>query len=485
MIVQTHNHKYYLSGKQKDILLLPPLLAEAIEKDGNILSTSLSESDKDAIDYYQKKYALLKESGYFESAEPDSYEFITEDLLKQGIANSRQVVFETTERCNLKCKYCGYNDIYSTFEKRTKRELSFDKAKRFLDFMKEQWNSPLNVSYNKQIAISFYGGEPLMNFSLIEKVVDYVSKWKLDNNYIVFSMTTNGTLLDRYMDFLVNWNFTLFISIDGDKYHNSFRTYANGKESFEKVYNNITLIQQKYPDYFQKKVNFNSVFHKRSSYLEVSNFFQKAFGKSPLFLALNTFGVIEEKKDKFELLYKNPTETLDNESAYHPELKEQFSSLNIKLLSLLNCYHANLFPDYNALLYDVKNGIIPTGTCLPFQHKIYVSTSGKILPCEKVGSDFVMGQITDQEVAIDYAGIARYYNDKYQRVITELCSKCKNVFCKSCLFTMKEKEGKLQCGKFLSKNGFNRDLTSILSECEENPQIVTKLWDSLKQKEEA
>lgn len=49
MIAQTPHNNYYLSGKQKDILLLPPLLAEAIEKDGNILSTSLSESDKDSI----------------------------------------------------------------------------------------------------------------------------------------------------------------------------------------------------------------------------------------------------------------------------------------------------------------------------------------------------------------------------------------------------------------------------------------------------
>lgn len=485
MIARTSNHKYYFSSKQKDILLLPPLLDEIIEGEGDALLTSLSKSDKDAVAYYQKKYNLLKKAGYFEPAEPDSYAFITEDLLKRGIANSRHVVFETTENCNLRCKYCGYNDIYSTFEERSKRELPFDKAKRFLDFMHDQWDSPLNVSYNKQIAISFYGGEPLMNFSLIEKVVDYVSKWKLDNNYIVFSMTTNGTLLDKYIDFLVKWDFSLFVSIDGDKYHNSFRTYANGKESFEKVFANISLIQQKYPDYFQKKVSFNSVFHKRSSYLEVSNFFQRSFGKRPLFLALNTFGVVKEKKEEFKLLYKNPSETLDNESACHPELKEQFSSLNIKLLSLLNCYHANLFPDYNALLYDVKNERIPTGTCLPFQHKIFVSTSGKILPCEKIGSDFIMGQITDQEVAIDYAGIARYYNDRFKKLISELCSKCKNVFCKACMFTMEEKEGKLQCGKFLSGNGLNRYVATILNECEENPQIVTKLWNSLKQKEEA
>lgn len=61
-------------------------------------------------------------------------------------------------------------------------------------------------------------------------------------NFYEFSMTTNGTLLDRYMDFLVKWDFSLFVSIDGNEYHNSFRTYANGKNSYEKVYDNISLI---------------------------------------------------------------------------------------------------------------------------------------------------------------------------------------------------------------------------------------------------
>ena len=72
-----------------------------------------------------------------------------------------------------------------------------------------------------------------MNFPFIEQVVNYVSTWKLKNNYIRFSMTTNGTLLDKYIDFLVKWKFNLFISIDGNKFHNAFRVYSNGRESFE------------------------------------------------------------------------------------------------------------------------------------------------------------------------------------------------------------------------------------------------------------
>ena len=106
--------------------------------------------------------------------------------MERGLANSKHIIFETTEKCNLRCHYCGYGEVYSTFAKRSKNELPFEKAKSFLDFMINHWNSPFNVSSNKQINISFYGGEPLMNFPFIQKVVEYVSSRLLKNNYMTF-----------------------------------------------------------------------------------------------------------------------------------------------------------------------------------------------------------------------------------------------------------------------------------------------------------
>lgn len=478
MIVQTKNkNKYYFSSNKKEVLFLSPVLSAIIANDGVV--SSLVDIDEKDISYYTKKYLMLKEAGYFEYSKENKEERITKELLEKSLANSKHIIFETTECCNLRCKYCGYSDIYSTFEERGKQNLSFSKAKRFLDFMYEKWNSSLNISFNKRLTISFYGGEPLMNFPFIEQVVNYVSKWKLKNNYISFSMTTNGTLLDKYIDFLVKWNFNLFISIDGNKYHNVFRVYANGKESFENVYDNILLIKNQYPAYFKKNVNFNSVFHKRSSFVDVSNFFQKEFDKNPLFLPLNTFGVIKEKENKFKQLYKNPTDALDSESLCHPEVKELFSSAIGKLISFFNYYNSNLFPDYNSLRFKISNAILPTGTCIPLQNRIYVSTSGKLLPCERVGSNFVMGEVFDDHVDIYYEKVIKYYNDMYKKVTSELCNKCRNIFCKSCLFTMKEENKKLQCGKFLSEKGFNLYITSLMEEYEENPRIITNFIASL------
>lgn len=480
MIVRTKNgNKYYLSNQMKDILILSPILNKIIENDGDVDKITSLGLDKVAIAYYKQKYDLLKEAGYFISPKNKGFEIITRELLEKAIANSGHIVFETTEACNLKCKYCGYGDIYSTFEERKKSELSFDKARIFLDFMLNKWNSCLNASFGKRITISFYGGEPLMNFYFIENVVNYVCKCKLESNYIDFSITTNGTLLDKYIDFLVKWNFNLFISLDGDKRHNSFRVYLNEKESFDKVFHNIVYIKNKYPKYFKEKVFFNSVFHKKSSFVEVSNFFQFNFNKLPLFLSLNTFGVAVGKELEFEKLYKNPVDTLNIESECNPEIKERFSSINDKLISFVNHYSNNLFSEYNLLRFDIDNARLPTGTCVPFQNRIYISTNGNILPCEKVGSDFVMGKIFDDKVEIYYEDIIDFYNQKFEKIVYELCSKCKNLFCRSCMFTMKDRNGKLSCGKYLDEKGFENYIASLMKEFEDNPMIVANFIKSL------
>jgi len=41
--------------------------------------------------------------------------FITENNVLYQLANLKQVVFEVTDACNLKCKYCGYGEFYNDY----------------------------------------------------------------------------------------------------------------------------------------------------------------------------------------------------------------------------------------------------------------------------------------------------------------------------------------------------------------------------------
>ena len=43
--------------------------------------------------------------------------YLTPDQIYYSLANLRQVTFEVTDACNLKCKYCGYGEFYDDYER--------------------------------------------------------------------------------------------------------------------------------------------------------------------------------------------------------------------------------------------------------------------------------------------------------------------------------------------------------------------------------
>ena len=157
--------------------------------------------------------------------------------------------------------------------------MSFAKAKNILDYLSNIWRAEHTAGILKPLTISFYGGEPLLNMGLIRQIVDYVKSINSIGKTINFNMTTNAMLLDTYADYLVDNEFRLLISIDGDEYSQGYRVDANGDNSFNRVYNNIKLLQSKYPEYFEKYVMFNSVLHNRNSVESIYYFIKNTFGK--------------------------------------------------------------------------------------------------------------------------------------------------------------------------------------------------------------
>ncbi len=42
--------------------------------------------------------------------------YIDTGLIANQLRNLRQITFEVTDRCNLKCKYCGYGEFYDNYD---------------------------------------------------------------------------------------------------------------------------------------------------------------------------------------------------------------------------------------------------------------------------------------------------------------------------------------------------------------------------------
>lgn len=194
-----------------------------------------------------------------------TYVNIDEKSVYAQLYHLKQVVFEVTDSCNLNCKYCGYGDMYTGYDARKGQNLSFRDAKAIIDYLLELWDKSKQTSLDEFVAISFYGGEPLINMKLIKDIVLYLESLKHTPRFFRYSMTTNAILLDRYMDYLAEKKIHLLISLDGDSEAQSYRVDHNGKNSFNKVFDNVKKIESKYPDYFNECVNFNSVLHDRNT----------------------------------------------------------------------------------------------------------------------------------------------------------------------------------------------------------------------------
>lgn len=92
---------------------------------------------------------------------------------KEDIENSldhamQAVTLEITERCNLRCDYCIYNENDSDFRQFGSTDISPDTIKTALDFFFARCGKEFNVG--------FYGGEPLIRFDLIKIAVEYAEK---------------------------------------------------------------------------------------------------------------------------------------------------------------------------------------------------------------------------------------------------------------------------------------------------------------------
>ncbi len=493
MIFQTQIglNKYLHSSQNKHFILLHPLLDFLINLHNcNVNIEELINNSPDEIQlpdygFFNKsdlqlsyeKLKLLKKNGYF--FKNDSGKKLTgrltPDIVKQTFANTSSVVFEVTEKCNLACEYCCYGNKYDNYTERNSKNLPLEKAISLLEYVFELRNSSLNKSYANELQIGFYGGEPLLNISFIDGIINYLKTKKSTRNSFILTMTTNGVLLDKYMDYIVENNIHFSISIDGDKNHNSFRVFHNQKSSFDKVFNNIKTFQIKYPKYFEDHVRFLSVLHSRNSIIEISNFIKQEFNKESNISEVNPIGINPDKKEEFYKIYKNPFDDLQQQENYLESAKNKLISYadTTSVTKTLHQHSSFVFKNYSQLMFGNTNfqNIIPTGTCMPFHYKTFLTVSGYILPCEKIGHQFSIGNINNKnKVQIDFEKIVEMYNNLYDKLQNQ-CVNCHNaMLCGQCVFNMKDIEcEKSVCKGCLSESDFSKYLSTQMSYLEKYP----------------
>lgn len=418
--------------------------------------------------------SYLASLGYLDSCNQTFSHFLKEEDIFNALCNVPQIVFEVTTQCNLSCKYCCYGECYETFSKRKPGILKFSSAKTLLDFISNLCNSKNNISVNTPLVISFYGGEPLLNISLIKSIVDYAKSLSFPGRFLRFSLTTNATHLAKNIDFLYKNNFALLVSLDGDKTNNSYRVFHNGKEAYEDIISNLEFVKNEYPEYF-KTIRFNSVYTNLSNTEDLFNYFHSAFGKIPTLSPLHQNDGKEEHKT-LKRMKKNISFPSKKWFELYPE---SFLEMPIhkKIVHLLLYMTDSLhFNEQSFINSFTPHNTFPTHTCIPFSKRLFLTHDGNIIPCEKVNRDNPLGYISESNVVLNFETISNNFNSlvsKYKNI----CSKCAlERICNHCAFTSSNFD-KI-CPEFKNYDFLEATFADIFTYIEDNPGIINKIFDN-------
>lgn len=157
--------------------------------------------------------------------------------ISKNYKDVRDIVINTTNRCNLRCKYC-----YVRYHE--EKNLTPETFKKIVDSLLSFYNDEVS-HFRKPIEICFHGSEPLENWDNLKEMIKYVTDLnKKLGNMFKLSIQTNATLIDENKaKFLRKNDVGVGVSIDGyEEVHNRGRSYINNKGSFKDVMKGIKIL---------------------------------------------------------------------------------------------------------------------------------------------------------------------------------------------------------------------------------------------------
>jgi len=395
----------------------------------------------------------LYKKRYYENLKQKKAEISDENFLKNEYDRISVFTINLTERCNLKCKYCFFSGDNNFRREHSSRSIDFDKVRTIVDFLAPRMRKA------KRPNINFYGGEPLLEFGLMKRIVDYV-KARLGNK-ILLTLTTNGTLItDHILEYLVNNNIAVALSIDGSKdIHDGNRRFENDMGTFDNVFHLIRKIHDNYHDYFKKKVAFSTVISADTDIDEFYNFFST--------------NRILFKDNLFKISFEN---TVGNEKRWSSSRKDFVDKILDYYLERLmadadgfNILSLLFKGDFNIILDKKKRARFLTDRlCFPGRSRLFLDADGNLFPCESL--DYY-AKIGDCQNGFDYSAIKKLMLD-YIEITKDQCFECWAFpFCRLCYFHAIDKDRLSLDFMEKSCNGvrayFERMIKLVLKICEE------------------
>ena len=366
----------------------------------------------------------------------------------------KQLILEVTQSCNLRCKYCTFSGHYAYQRTHNTAEMSWETAKAAVD-----WFLGTSKSQGEK-SVTFYGGEPLLKFDLIKKIIDYV---KDKGEKLRHSFTTNGTLLGKreIIDHLAANNVNLLVSLDGPpEVHDAYRVFAGGGPTHKVIMDNLRKIYELYPEYYSMSVNCITTLAYEKDMPKVYEFFRKDHG-FPLKLGIlsnvdasdtdfyEIYGKQEkEKGGPFDELYKKYCDMLINNKGGREGAQDKESDILHQLFD-------GFFIGIHRRCMEKHDEMHMNGCCVPGQRRVFVETDGNMLACEKLGNKYSLGNV--KTGGFDMNKVKAFIDDYIKLSFTD-CKECTiQRLCRLCFRSAMQngimtRERKRECCKAAVKN---------------------------------
>ena len=374
-----------------------PLFEEGKEKEEivTLLKDKYAVSD---IEESFDEITQLKEDG----------SLFTEDIYRQYIKEfkKRQTVVKAmclhiAHDCNLACKYCFAEEG----EYHGRRALmSYEVGKKALDFLIENSGKRVNLE------VDFFGGEPLMNWDVVKRLVEYGrSREEECNKKFRFTLTTNGVLLnDEIMEFANKEMANVVLSLDGRKdVNDEMRPFRNGKGSYDLV---LPKFEKLAESRNQEKYYVRGTFTKNN----------KDFSNDVLHLADLGF-----KQISVEPVVGSDEEDYALQAEDLPEIFAEYDKLAAEMV---NRYHTDKDFNFFHFMLDLTGGPCVAkrlSGCGSGTEYLAVTPWGDLYPCHQfVGEEkYLMGNVDD--------GITRPdIREEFKECNVYSKEKCRNCFAK-------------------------------------------------------
>ncbi|HLP59783.1 MAG TPA: radical SAM protein [Candidatus Deferrimicrobium sp.] len=424
------NNHYIYDVNTNAFLRVDELSYTLIDKNEKLDEISiLKKYPKDMIENNLKKIVEMKSKGYFAPQRPLITYFHKiqrenfHDFLFSILNNKlHKITLVVSEKCNLRCKYCAYSGQYLYNRKHSNKIMNIETMKKAVDFYFS------HNTANKEKNISFYGGEPLLNFNTIKECVNYCK-----NQYCretQFNMTTNGTLLnEEKINFLAENNFSLLISIDGPKeIHDRYRVFKNAKGTFNTIIKNIKFMKSLHHEYYKKKVRFSIVLTPDLDFNLLDNFISDADIK-PAGISISdindhfTTFFNQFSEEQLKTFDRNRTNIIDSFCTKLAK-REELSEIE------KNMFKTKFFTMHRRDM-DILPATYPSnGQCTLGERALLINIDGSFNFCTRVNDSFNLGNL---DIGYDYKRIEKIYFD-LDKLFNKKCFGCWAIrFCMKCI----------------------------------------------------